>query len=220
MQLTITDKNRVWEDNPQLLRRSALCKPHKEGTEDQLDDILRFVFYFADPEDSPLSMERDFLFRRKRAIELGKLKKNAIGKVCGSLCEDKMYEYDEDGYIVKWVYLVLSEYLKLCNSTMFETWLSMKMNFWQTSELLRSPLGADKDGNKEAAAVKRADIQKSMMETTNIIVSLEGTLFSGIKEISDAVTENEMEQALARYAEYNAETLDSDLQRNLERSAK
>ncbi len=215
MRLKITKNNRVWVDNPELARRPALCKPHEDGTEDQLDDILRFVHFFADPEDSPLSMERDFEFRRQRAWQLAGMKKNPVGRICAVLFTEKMYEHDEEDYLVDWIYSVLSNYLRFCNATMYETWFSLKVNFYQVTSLLRSPLGRDKDGNSETAAVRRTDLQKSIVEMSSMILSLEGTLFSGIKEISDAMNESELEKALAGYAEYNADSLEADLQRNL-----
>lgn len=205
MRLTITGKP-IWEDNPILKRRKALHIPPEGRTEKQLDEIVRFVHFLVDPDDSPVSQERDFEYRRHRANELAKMRKNDIG-------EAALMFGEKHNDITEWICQVMTEYLRMVNATLFETWFTMKMNYFQTTNELRKPVGQDKDGNSEKVIKDRAAIAAGLPAMGQAIQDVEQILFSGIQEISNMATEATIEKSLAGYAELNAETLEDDMER-------
>jgi hypothetical protein len=196
----------VWESNPVLQGRKPLSVPPLGRTKDQLNDVIKFVHFLVDPDDSPLATERDFEYRRSRAYELAGMKKNHIGDSAECFGE----EFND---VTDWIGDVMTEYLKMVNATLYETWFSMKMNLFQTNQMLRKPLGTDKDGNSEKLAKDRDAITANITDRAMKVLELESVLFSSVKEISDAATKSSIEKSLAGFAELNAEELADDIER-------
>lgn len=200
MEIKVSNK-KIWVENPVLKRRKRLCVPERGFSEEQLDYIVKFCFYLCD-KASPLWEELNFAERKEGAISLAKIKKGDVLEACRGVGN-----FMADRKINKWVSSVMTEYLKLRSPTLFETWISMKINFHQTAELLRIPLGTDKDLNYENSAVRRQSLQSAMYASAKEIMEIEEKLFP-LDELREVVEEVVNDEALASFAEMNAEDME------------
>lgn len=197
MRLELDKPGLMWVNNPILQKRPALCEPPEGRTKEHLSDLIKFIWYFADQDDSPCADERDFEHRKTAA-----LRKSGVNST-----EIKHIVLD---FMVKpttgtaWLGRCLTEYLRLLNNSLFTVWISQKSHLFSIAQQILSPIDSD---NEERALQIRTSIVKEMPDIEKSISLTEQKLFFGVKEVADAVNEAMLEDSLAGYPERFAKPL-------------
>lgn len=132
----------IWTQYPLLMTRPDLCQVPAEffweernetpPTWQDLDILMRFVIIFCSQErNNPLAAERDFIFRRDTAM-------NLVGIYQG----DPLKEMIENWH--PWVVTCMAVFMKMDNSTLYNTWLSLLISYYQdVTYIMASPQSSD-----------------------------------------------------------------------------
>lgn len=159
-------------------------------TKKDLSLLVSFVILLCDP-NSPFCEERDFVERKAMCMEaLGIGRDTLVGKVI----------------IVEhwWFGGVLSAYLRLLNTPLFDTWISLKINAEQTKAFLRRPLQDIASNGKASPGIEAMDLRRKIANDLKKmdaeLLEVERMLFPDA-QTKELVNEDATSESLAGYAE-------------------
>lgn len=176
-----------------LRRRRAFRARHKLI---DLDTLLRFVVVFVDPQ-SPLSEERDFDERMSKAVKVMEIEEGS-----NEFLEIYRQPIEELGNYVPGTLLenYIFEYFKMVNNHEFELWFTLKMDYHQQCQYLRSPAPADPVA-AGLDATRRNSVASALKEKMMMVLRAEDQLFQD-ERIKGIVVDNATkDDDLAGYAE-------------------
>lgn len=189
----------IWVQYPVFKTRPDLCQVPAEywwkergesvPTWKDLDLVLRFVILFCSMERAnPLSVERDLVFRRDTAKKL-------VGIIYGDHLVDMIDNWHP------WVVGVMSVFMKMENSVMYNTWLSLLASYYQEVQYLMMPASNSDDPEKvmQTKARIKANMERAFDELNRMATRVFPTM-----EVADELTKYEtgVFDGIGSYAEY------------------
>ena len=157
------------------------------------DKLVRFVVLLVDPM-SPFAEDKNIEDRMMQCFSLLKIPKNT--KVYAEIME--MGEVFRD---------FMFNYFRLIHAIDYEAWITLKLNFHNSSRYLRVPISPEVS-EKEINA--RRQLSKEIGNMRKELVDLEYKLFQD-KRLLKLINDAQMDEAIGGYVELNAQELDDFL---------
>lgn len=167
-----------FEEKDDLIDKSPLLKRYEEfslfkgtpGEELNRNKVIRYInLLYSAKSDLVRTYKDDLQIRKEEAAKIAGFEKKEMTKVAEDLFQLKNEK------IIK----MIMRFLVIQNVRLWTTICSIEQSFYQTSELLMSPLnqeGEDKD--KYGAAVKQKPLRAEMIDMTEQLDTLYDKMFN------------------------------------------
>ncbi len=163
-----------------LLKRYAEFTDYKDGL--NRNKVIKYINVLYSAKSELVSVYRDdLLIRKEEAAKHAGFEKKEMGTVVE--CLFKL----NDERIVK----MIIRFLLIQNSRMWTTICSIEQSFYQTSELLMSPIQEGEDKDKYGAAVKQKPLRAEMIEMISQLDGLYDKLFNDNSDLKDKYDKND-----------------------------
>lgn len=152
-------------------------------TMDDVDALARLVVAYIDPQ-SDCAGEKDIPYRKKLAFE-------AVISVV-KVGNRALKEYNTEGILFN---MMVSDFLSIINSILYESWFSINIQFHKLNEALRAGNNDGKDIKVLMASLET--VEKELMKRTNSLFPTE--------RMATAIAELETAKTLGGWAEEYAQ---------------